>query len=114
LVADEDPAVRANAVLALPRSTTSLARIEADDPDPRVRAAARNARRGSGPGARSDWIGLYLVDFDGAPLADARYRLLLPDGLIKSGVADARGIVREESVPPGACDLELVDEPPAR
>jgi HEAT repeat protein len=114
LVGDDDPAVRANAALALPRSAASLARLEADDPDPRVRAAAHRARGGNGPGARGDWIGLYLVDFDGAPLAEACYRLVLPDGLIKSGLADARGIVREESVPPGACDLELVDEPTAR
>ncbi len=43
-----------------------------------------------------------------------RSRLLLPDGLIKSGQADGRGVVREESLPSGHCDLELIDEPPSR
>jgi len=76
--------------------------------------AALALKRGWKPGPRVDWLALYLVDFDGAPLPAARYRLTLPDGLVKSGQADSRGGVREESLPRGGCQLELPDDPPGR
>jgi HEAT repeat protein len=111
------PEVRADAAAAVARlghAPDGLSRL-LHDPDPAVRTNAGLAvKHGWKPGVRSDWIGLYLVDFDGAPLAGARYRLRLPDGLIKAGQADPGGAVREESLPRGACQLELVDEPPGR
>ena len=44
------------------------------------------------------------------PLANARYRLILPDGLIRVGVTDHRGIARQELLPDGECDLETEAE----
>jgi hypothetical protein len=108
-------AVRGNAAAAFARlghPPDALSRL-LHDPDAAVRADAERARAG---GARPghDWIGLYVVDFDGAPLPGAHVRLHLPDGLIKLGETDAHGLVREESLPAGGCQLELVDEPPGR
>jgi hypothetical protein len=97
-----------------PAAVSRLRQLAAADPDPHVRAAAKRALAGASPSARGDWIGLYLVDFDGAPLADAHYRLALADGLVKAGQADARGVVREASVPRGACEIVLPDDPPGR
>jgi HEAT repeat protein len=117
LLDDADPAARANAALAvakLPGWRATLDRLRARDPDRHVRAAAARALAGSALAPRVDWIALHLTDFDGAPLADARFRLVLPDGLVKSGAADARGVAREESLPRGACELELPDDPPSR
>jgi HEAT repeat protein len=117
LLDDPDPAARANAALAcarLPGWRATIDRLRAHDPDRHVRAAAARALAGSALAPRADWIALHLTDFDGAPLADARFRLVLADGLVKSGVADARGTAREESLPRGACELELPDDPPSR
>ena len=120
LADDRDPAARANAALALgwkpsPAARVVLERLRASDEDRHVRAAATLAlARGSAPAVsdRSDWIAIHLVDFDGAPLADARYYLVLPDGLLKAGFADARGTAREESVSIGTCEIELPDDLP--
>jgi hypothetical protein len=116
LLTDDDPAARANAAVALGARPAVAARVKSlvTDPDPYVRGAAKRALAGGTPAPRSDWIGLYLVDFDGAPLADARYRLVLPDGLVKAGQADSRGLVREASLPRGACEIVLSDDPPGR
>jgi HEAT repeat protein len=114
LVDDRDPAVRANAVLALAHTKAAapaIARLAASDEDPRVRAAATRARAGAPGLPRNDWIAFSIVDFDGAPLTEARYRLILPDGLIKLGISDERGVVHEEGVPKGGCTLDLDDAP---
>jgi HEAT repeat protein len=116
LLDDRDPAARANAALALARHVTPDARPALDrlrsDEDRRVRAAATRTAPPAAAASRTEWIALHLVDYDGAPLGDARYQLLCPDALIKSGFADARGTVREEALPPGACQLELPDDLP--
>jgi cellulose synthase operon protein C len=116
LLHDPDAPVRENAALAVARdpahraaAAARLKEMAAGDPDAYVRAAASRALAGKAPDARADWIALYLVDFDGAPLGGARYRLVLPDGLAKSGHADNRGIVREEGAPRGDCQIEIVD-----
>ncbi|HXU69135.1 MAG TPA: HEAT repeat domain-containing protein [Polyangia bacterium] len=117
LVDDRDPAVRGNAALALGRAgkaKTSLARLAERDEDRWVRAAAKRAATGAGPSPAADWIALDVVDFDGAPLGDAGYRLVLPDGLQRTGVTDERGVIREESVPAGACTLLLDEAAPSR
>ena len=59
---------------------------------------------------RSHWLGMYQVDYDRRPLANARYRLILPDGLVRVGVTDHRGIARQELLPDGECDLLTVPE----
>ncbi|HUS63614.1 MAG TPA: HEAT repeat domain-containing protein [Kofleriaceae bacterium] len=109
---DRDPAARANAALALagrPAARAAIDRLKTDD-DPRVRAAASRALSGAAAGPRSDWLVVHVVDFDAAPVPEARYQLLLPDGIVKVGHTDARGAVREESVPTGTCTVELADD----
>ncbi|HEY2749562.1 MAG TPA: HEAT repeat domain-containing protein [Polyangia bacterium] len=118
LVDDRDPAVRGNAALALARSSKargSLGRLAERDDDRFARAAAKRAvGPNAAPAPSSDWIALDVVDFDGAPLGDTGYRLVLPDGLQRTGVTDERGVIREESVPAGACTLLLDEAAPPR
>ena len=116
LVDDRDPAVRGNAALGLaraPGARAALTRLAERDDDRHVRAAAKRALSTTTPlSPAADWIALDVVDFDGAPLGDAGYRLVLPDGLSRTGVTDERGVIREESVLAGACTL-LLDEAPS-
>ena len=117
LLDDRDPAVRGNAALALahtPGAKPSLQRLRGRDDDRYVRNAVERALAGAPLAAARDWIALDVVDFDGAPLGDAGYRLVLPDGLAKSGVTDERGVIREESVPAGGCALVLDEATPPR
>lgn len=111
LLEDRDPAVRANAALAAARRADARATVEhlrAADDDPHVRATAARALAPALPsGGRAAWVAVHLVDFDGAPLADARYLLCLADGLCKAGVSDARGTAREESAPAGTWSLRF-------
>jgi cellulose synthase operon protein C len=77
-----------------------------------LRQAATSAiARLAKPGPRSDFVTLHLVDFDGTPRPEVRYLITLPDGTVKPGIADPRGTVREESIVPGTCTVELVDDP---
>jgi hypothetical protein len=101
--------VRANAAGALYRLGRKPAALQrlADDSYAPARTNAERALTGPPAPARNDWITLYLVDFDGTPLPDMRYRLTLPDGLVKVGAGDGRGIAHEESVPAGSCTLAL-------
>ncbi|MGZ3428040.1 MAG: HEAT repeat domain-containing protein, partial [Polyangia bacterium] len=118
LVDDRDPAARGNAALALgrtPKARAALQRLADRDDDRHVRAAAKRALTATAaPSSAGDWIALDVVDFDGAPLGDAGYRLVLPDGLQKAGTTDERGVIREESVPSGGCTLVLDEAAPPR
>ena len=118
LVDDRDAAARGNAALALGRTAkarAALQRLADRDDDRHVRAAAKRALLATAaPSSAGDWIALDVVDFDGAPLGDAGYRLILPDGLQKAGVTDERGVIREESVPSGGCALVLDEAAPSR
>jgi HEAT repeat protein len=119
LLDDGDAAARANAALALAGTKSARAaigRLAERDEDRNVRAAAKRALapRAAAPATGGDWIALDVVDFDGAPLGDAGYHLVLPDGLQKAGVTDERGVVREEAVPSGGCTLVLDEAAPPR
>jgi hypothetical protein len=119
LLDDREPAARGNAALALATTKSAraaLGRLAERDDDRNVRAAAKRALapKAAAPAPGGDWIALDVVDFDGAPLGDAGYHLVLPDGLVKTGVTDERGVVREESVPSGACTLLLDEGAPPR
>jgi HEAT repeat protein len=110
LLDDRDEAVRANAALGLFGTRATRPRLEQLTHESGLaRRAAMRALGGQGPGSGSDWLLVRIVDFDGAPLPEAAYLLSLPDGLIKSGRADERGIAREEQLPSGTCDLEIAD-----
>ncbi len=123
LLLDGDVAVRANGALLLgliaPSSDGLRARLRAlanTDEDHRVRRSAALALSGKaevGPATalrRRHWLLLSYVDYDGRPLAEARYRLSTPEGLIRVGVTDARGGGPEELLLPGRCETEVVDE----
>ena len=118
LLDDRDAAVRGNAALALartPKARAAIGRLADRDDDRHARAAAKRALAiTAAPSPAADWIALDVVDFDGAPLGDAGYRLVLPDGLQRAGVTDERGVIREESVPSGACTLVLDEAAPPR
>jgi HEAT repeat protein len=117
LLDDRDPAARGNAALALAhtqKARTAVQRLAERDDDRHARAAAKRALAATAPSSAGDWIALDVVDFDGAPLGDTGYRLVLPDGLQKSGITDERGVIREESVPSGACSLVLDEAAPPR
>jgi HEAT repeat protein len=110
LLDDGDAAARGNAALALartPGARAAVQRLADDDGDRYTRAAAKRALTSPAAAPAGDWLALDVVDFDGAPLGDAGYRLVLPDGVQKSGVTDERGVIREESVPSGGCKLVL-------
>lgn len=55
------------------------------------------------------WVGVQLVDADGAPVRGQRLRLRLPDGTSREGSSDSTGRYQLPDVPPGACTLELLD-----
>jgi HEAT repeat protein len=119
LLDDADPAARGNAALALahtPSAARAIARMADGDDDRHARAAAKralaNAAGNAAPSPRNDWIAFDVLDFDGAPVADARYRLVLPDGVTRSGTTDERAVVRDDTVPGGSCSL-VIDEAPA-
>ena len=115
-----DVAVRANAAFLVgtlqARSAGMRARLrnlDVVDPDHRVRQSAAAALAGKAPAplaSRTHWLGMYQVDYDHRPLANTRYRLTLPDGLVRVGVTDHRGIARQELLPAGQCDLETISE----
>lgn len=119
-LADPNPAVRANAAWLVgalqarsPGMRARLRNLGVVDPDHHVRQSAAAALAGRRPAPlalRTHWLGMYQVDYDRRPLANARYRLILPDGLVRVGVTDHRGIARQELLPDGECDLETVPE----
>jgi HEAT repeat protein len=114
---DEDPdaGVRAEAAWALGKLRASdaavdaaLNRASAASSEPlKLNAAAALKRRHAPRPAHSDFTAWHLLDYDGAPLADTPYRLALPDGLVKAGLTDPRGDVREEDVPAGTCRFDV-------
>ncbi len=119
-LSEGEPLSRANAALLLaglspktPGLQSRLRNLEKTDADHRVRRAAAQALRGQGPaaaGALPQYLGLYQLDVDQRPLSESPFRLTLPDGLSRVGITDSRGIAREEQVPPGACEVELLFE----
>lgn len=119
-LADPNPAVRANAAWLVgalqarsPGMRARLRNLGVVDPDHHVRQSAAAALAGRRPAPlamRTHWLATYQVDYDRRPLANARYRLILPDGLVRVGVTDHRGIARQELIPDGECDLETVPE----
>jgi hypothetical protein len=63
------------------------------------------------------WVAFELVEEDGTPVANARYRVVLPDGEVREGTLDADGHALIEGIPEGACkiffpDLDDGDAPP--
>lgn len=53
------------------------------------------------------WIGIHLHDQDRVAVANAAYRVKLPDGTIVSGELNKRGRVRIEGIDPGTCEVSF-------
>jgi len=120
-LSESEPLARANAALLLsslrektPGLLSRLRNMAKTDPDHRVRSAAAHAVTNRGPAgrtARGSFLGLMQLDVDQQPLSDAPFRLTLPDGLSRIAVTDRRGLMREEQVPTGGCEIESLGEP---
>jgi hypothetical protein len=63
-------------------------------------------RQRSGLLKYKDWLELEAVDDDGEALANAMYRIKLPNGSIMSGRLDGNGYAKVENVPPGRISVE--------
>jgi hypothetical protein len=97
--------------------------VQAFGPSPRAACQpgdgpARSARADAddAPGGRSvvivdkdkrAWVGIHLHDQDRVAVANAAYRLMLPDGTIVSGELNKRGRVRVEGIDPGTCQVSF-------
>jgi hypothetical protein len=53
------------------------------------------------------WIEIQLVDEIGAPVQNARYQITLPDGKIREGRTNSKGVVRFDGIEPGVCDFSF-------
>jgi len=61
------------------------------------------------PEPETTWIEIELVEPDGQPAANERYKLTLPDGSIKMGRLDQHGKARVERLQPGSCQVTFPD-----
>ena len=50
-----------------------------------------------------------MVDEEGSPVPDQRYRIKFPDGTVKEGRLDSRGRARYDPVAPGKCEICFPD-----
>lgn len=53
------------------------------------------------------WVGIHLVDEDGAPAKGARYRITPPSGIPTEGTLDEDGRALLDGIDPGRCDVEF-------
>jgi hypothetical protein len=72
-----------------------LAKKEAPPPEPEEEATP------------TSWVGIELVDQDGKPVPEMRFRLKLPDGTYKEGLTDKAGRFRINGIAEGSCTLEF-------
>ncbi len=79
-------------------------------PQDRQPLAARTADAG---GKKSDrravktWIEIRLIDDEGNPVPNEKYRLVLPDGSTAEGSLDANGWARRDDIDPGSCQVSF-------
>src|SRR5450432_539348 len=53
----------------------------------------------------TSWVGLVLVDQDGAPVPGARYRVVASDGAVHDGNLDDAGTAILANISPGTCQI---------
>ena len=58
---------------------------------------------------KKTWIEIELVDDDDNPVPNARFRLELPDGTMKSGTLGDNGKARITGIEPGTCKVSFLD-----
>lgn len=57
---------------------------------------------------KKSWIALELVDQDGEPVANEKFKVELPDGSVQTGNLDSQGKFRIEEIdPPGTCKVSF-------
>jgi hypothetical protein len=61
------------------------------------------------PIEEKNWVELELVDEDGNPVPNARYKLCLPDGTERVGTVGDDGRRREDGIPAGICKVTFPD-----
>jgi hypothetical protein len=59
------------------------------------------------PETVTGWIEVELVTEDHRPVANEKYRIVLPDGSIREGHLDAQGQTRQEGIDPGTCHISF-------
>jgi hypothetical protein len=58
---------------------------------------------------RLTWIEVLIEDEEQQPVANVAYRLILPDGSVRTGKTNRAGIARYEQIPDGECQFELTE-----
>jgi hypothetical protein len=82
---------------------------------PQEEAAAPLAQQSStGASSQSSkkektWIAVRLIDVNGRPVPNERYRIVLPDRSTREGSLDEAGQVLVEQINPGQCDISFPD-----
>lgn len=61
------------------------------------------------PCKQKTWVEVRLIDPDGKPVANERFRIELPDGTVHEGTTDAEGLGGLEMLDPGEGVLTLPD-----
>ncbi len=61
------------------------------------------------PDTKVTWIEIVLVDEKGRPAPNERYRIVLPDGSMRSGQLDENGFQRLDGIEMGICDVTFPD-----
>jgi hypothetical protein len=92
---------RAGTLIARRRKTPSvIVRLEgAEEP-----LLGPDSRGEAGPTSKS-WIGLVLVDQDGAPVPNRPYRVVKPDATPQDGTLDSHGTAMVRDLDPGNCQI---------
>jgi hypothetical protein len=54
-----------------------------------------------------DWVEIDLIGWDGKPMADEDYEIILPDGSSRKGKLDAMGRAIERDIGPGTCKIDF-------
>jgi hypothetical protein len=68
------------------------------------RPSAREERTSEGA-----WLELELLNQQGEPVANRRFRVIQHERVVREGMTNANGFARVESLSPGTCDIEFVD-----
>ncbi|MEJ7712144.1 MAG: hypothetical protein WKF84_20360 [Pyrinomonadaceae bacterium] len=58
---------------------------------------------------QTSWIEIELVNAEGQPIPDQRYRIEVPDGTFRDGNLDKQGKARVDGIDPGQCEVSFPD-----
>lgn len=90
------------------RGATAQPAAAAVPPPSPKRQPDERPRERTKPEEKKTWIEIELVDEQGAPLPEERYRIRLSDGSIREGTLDANGRARFDRIDAGTCDLAFL------